>query len=195
MTDPGPGPRGRDGAEDPTALLPRSPRLEFRTWTEGDLPLARRLWGDSEVTRYLVRGRLSEHGIRQRLERERLSLERFGFQYWPLFLKETGDFVGCCGLKPCPYEDTAAAPELELGFHLVPEAWGHGLATEAATAVAGLAFERLRAPRLYAGHHPENRASEAVLRKLGFAHVRDVLFEPTGLMHPLYVLEAARLAR
>lgn len=159
------------------------------------MPLARRLWGSPDVARYLVRGQLSESDIQARLQRERDALERFGFQYWPMFLKETGDFAGCCGLKQCPYEGTPESPELELGFHLVPEVWGRGLATEAATAVARHAFDGRGAARVFAGHHPENRASAAVLRKLGFRFMRDVLFEPTGLMHPLYVLEPARLAR
>ena len=175
--------------------LPEGPRLRFATWREDDLPLARRLWGDADVMRFLTRAPLDDGAIRERLARERANLENLGFQYWPLFLKDGGAFAGCCGLKPCPYVETPEAPELELGFHLLPEAWGRGYATEAATAVARVAFDRLDVARLYAGHHPQNRASGAVLRKLGFEHVRDVLYEPTGLMHPLYLLEAARLAR
>ena len=187
---------GRPPGSSPIApgILPDAPRLRFALWAADDLPLARRLWADPDVTRYLARGRLADPDIRARLERERTNLERLGFQYWPLFLRDSGAFVGCCGLKHCPYEGTPEAPELELGFHLVPEAWGRGYATEAASAVARLAFERLGAARVFAGHHPENRASGAVLRKLGFEFVRDVFFEPTGLMHPLYVLHAKALA-
>ena len=169
--------------------LPASDRVEFRTWTPADFPLALGLWGDPEVTRYMARGPHDAAAVRARLEREADALRRFGFQYWPLFLREQGTFVGCCGLKPCPYEGSPEAPELELGFHLAPAMWGRGLATEAATAVARWAFDHLVVARLYAGHHPENRASERVLRKLGFEYARDVHFEPTGLMHPLYVLE------
>jgi len=109
-----------------------------------------------------------------------------------MFLREGGDFVGCCGLKPCPYEGTPEAPETELGFHLVPAMWGRGLASEAARTVIDHAFGTLGLARLYAGHHPDNRASGAVLRKVGFTFFRDVFYEPTGLMHPLYVLERER---
>ena len=35
------------------SALPSSPRLEFCWWTEDDLPLARSLWRDAEVMRYL----------------------------------------------------------------------------------------------------------------------------------------------
>lgn len=187
--------RSRRVESTPADRRPDTPRLRFGTWSEADLPLARRLWADADVMRFLTRAPLDDAAIRARLERERDNHERLGFQYWPMFLKETDAFVGCCGLKPCPYEGSPDAPELELGFHLVPGMWGRGFATEAATAAAGFAFDRLGVARLYAGHHPANHASAAVLRKLGFEHLRDVLYEPTGLMHPLYVLEAARLAR
>src|SRR5688500_4673492 len=150
---------------------PDTPRLRFGTWSEADLPLARRLWADAGVMRFLTRAPLDDAAIRARLERERDNHERLGFQYWPMFLKETDAFVGCCGLKLCPYQGSLDAPELELGFHLVPEMWGRGLATEAAKAAAGFAFDRLGVARLYAGHHPDNHASAAVLRKLRFEHL------------------------
>ena len=168
---------------------PSSDRLRFRPWTPEDVPLARRLWGDAEVMRYLHRGPYSEAEIRARLEREDATLRERGYQYWPMFLAGSGEFAGCAGLKITPFEGAPTSPELELGFHLVPALWGKGLATEAGFAVARFAFDRARAPRVWAGHHPENHASGAVLRKLGFRFARDVFYEPTGLMHPLYVLE------
>ena len=174
----------------PRGDLPRSDRLAFRTWSEADVPLASRLWGDPEVMRYLHRGPYTEAEVRGRLAREADHLRRLGYQYWPMFLTQDGGFAGCAGLKPCPYEGTPEAPELELGFHLVPSAWGRGLATEAGAAVARWGFATLGIARVYAGHHPDNHASGNVLRKLGFAFHRDVFFEPTGLMHPLYVLNA-----
>ena len=182
-------PRLGDGSR---ALPPATPRLHFRTWTEADVPLARSLWGDADVMRYLHQGPYSEAQIGDRLAREASNLATLGFQYWPIFVAGSGEFAGCCGLKLCPYEGTPEAPELEVGFHLVPAMWGRGLATEAAQAAIRFAFEQVGADRLFAGHHPENAASGAVLRKLGFVFVRDVFYEPTGLMHPLYVLERSR---
>lgn len=178
----------------PTGSVPHSDRLEFRTWGAADLERARALWGDPEVMRYLSRAPWPDERIRDRLATEATNLRTLGFQYWPIFLAATGEFAGCCGLKLCPYEGTAEAPELEVGFHLLPAMWGRGLATEAADAAIRFAFGTVGAPRLFAGHHPDNTASGAVLRKLGFRFARDVFYEPTGLMHPLYVLERASLA-
>lgn len=76
----------------------------------------------------------------------------------------------------------------ELGFHLVPEAWGKGLAAEAARAVISYAKAQTDLKALFAGHHPENHASKKLLQKLGFEFQRKEYYEPTGLEHPSYLL-------
>lgn len=64
--------------------------------------------------------------------------------------------------------DRDESDELELGYWIAREHWGHGYATEAGRAVLELAFEGLRLPELTARHFVDNPASGAVLRKLGF---------------------------
>jgi hypothetical protein len=48
----------------------------------------------------------------------------------------------------------------------------------------------LQLSKVYAGHHPDNHASENILKKLGFEFIENVFYEPTGLMHPSYVCKA-----
>lgn len=170
--------------------VPSSDRLRFRAWQPTDFELARSLWANPDVMRYLHQGGpYTDRQVRDRLAREGAALETLGVQYWPIFLRETGEFAGCSGLRVCPYAGSADAPELELGFHLLPALWGRGLATEAGAAVARFAFEHLGLPRVYAGHHPENDASRRVLTRIGFRYHKDVFFEPTGEYHPFYELE------
>ena len=187
MPDRFPGIGSAPGTPD---ALPSSDRLRFRPWDESDFERARSLWGDADVMRFLSHaGAYSDQQVRDRLAREQAALEAIGVQYWAIFLSETGEFAGCSGLKVCPYVGSPEAPELELGFHLMPTMWGRGLATAAGEAVARFAFEQMGLKRVYAGHHPANDASRHVLTKLGFRYHKDVFFEPTGEMHPLYVLE------
>lgn len=155
-------------------------RLQFRTWREEDLGLAQQLWGDPRVTA-MIDGAMTPEQVEERLRREIGLQNEFGVQYWPVFWRAGGEFVGCCGLRP--YQDI-----YQLGYHLRPEFWGRGLAEEAGRAVIGYAFETLRAPALFAGHHPENGASRRVLEKLGFAYTHDDVYPPTGVMHPEYLL-------
>jgi [ribosomal protein S5]-alanine N-acetyltransferase len=163
----------------------KSGRLGFRRWTAADLPLAQAIWGDPEVTRF-VGGPFSREQVREKLEREMANMERCGVQYWPIFLLERGEHVGCAGLRP--HGDDPRA--LETGYYLRPLYWGRGLAQESGRAVAEYAFTTLGMRTLFAAHHPQNASSQRVLEKLGFRRNGEKLYPPTGLMHPEYILEA-----
>jgi RimJ/RimL family protein N-acetyltransferase len=168
----------------------RSARLGFGEWTPDDSALALALWGDPRVTR-LIGGPFSAAQIRDRLAREITHRAAHGIQYWPVFRLADDAHVGCCGLRPFPEQEGVR----EMGFHLRPEHWGQGYATEAGQAVLRCAFTALGLRGLVAGHHPHNDASRAVLRKLGFRYRHDVFYEPTGLEHPSYALTAEDYAR
>lgn len=160
-------------------------RLELRGWTrsEEDLSRAARLWSDEEVTRFLG-GPYSPEEVRARVEREIANGERYGIQYWQVLTLPEREFAGCCGLKPVPGSHDA----FELGFQLLPAYWGRGLAGEAARSVIAFAFDELGASALYAGRHPENTRSAALLDRLGFVQIGTHFFERTGLDHPWYEL-------
>jgi RimJ/RimL family protein N-acetyltransferase len=162
-------------------------RLIFRTWTETDEELALGLWGDPRVIQYIdARANLSVDEVRDRLTREIAGAREFGVQYWPIFLRSTGEHVGCCGLRP--YD--LARNIYELGFHIRSDLWGQGFASEAARRVMVYAFTELSVNGLFAGHNPHNTASRHLLQKLGFRYTHDEYYAPTGLYHPSYVLTA-----
>jgi RimJ/RimL family protein N-acetyltransferase len=167
-----------------------SRRLCFREWSAVDAPLAISLWGDPRVTA-LIGGPFSAEQACLRLEREIAIQATAGIQYWPMFLTSTQAFVGCCGVRFYRPEDSI----LELGFHLLPAHWGQGLAFEAAGAVIDHAFRTLGAVGLFAGHHPNNIASERLLHRLGFRYTHREHYEPTGLMHRSYMLLASEFSQ
>lgn len=168
-----------------TGYFLRSPRLGLRWWSATDGDLAAELWGNAEVTK-LIGGPFSAEQVAARLARELATAEASGIQYWPVFLLASGDPVGCCGLRPYAPDDMV----YELGFHLRPAHWGQGYAVEAGQIVLHYAFTTLKASALFAGHHPENRASSRVLTRLGFVYTHDKYYAPTGLHHPSYRLTA-----
>jgi ribosomal-protein-alanine N-acetyltransferase len=162
-------------------------RLGFRVWSEDDFELALGLWGDPEVTKLIdARGKLSEDQVRERLSQEISTARLHGVQYWPIFLLENDEHVGCCGLRP--YDESRGI--MEIGFHIGSKHWGRGYATEATRAMMVYAFERLKVTGLFAGHNPKNEASRHILGKLGFRYTHDELYRPTGLEHPCYLLMA-----
>ncbi len=71
--------------------------------------------------------------------------------------------------------ETRGSDRLTLGFALAPEAWGKGLATEAAEAMIDAGLRLTAAIEVLASVRVENGASRRVLEKCGFA------FAGTGL--------------
>jgi len=164
----------------------KTTRLGFRKWREDDLELAIGLWGDSEVTKFFdARGNLSENEVYERLIKEIICLKEHGVQYWPIFLLETNEHVGCCGLRPYDLSHNI----YEMGFHIRSNKWRRGYAREAAVAVIDYAFDTLKIEGLFAGHNPENDVSRHLLEQLGFRYTHHEYYPPTGLNHPSYLLK------
>ena len=158
-------------------------RLGFSHWLPEDLPLAEALWGDARVTS-LIGGPFSAQQVEGRLSAEIASMKAHNVQYWPVFLLEADQHVGCAGLRLYRLDQQI----YELGFHFRPANWGRGLAQEAGQAVIQFAFQQIGAEALFAGHHPGNSASRRVLMKLGFQSTHEEFYPPTGLKHPSYLL-------
>ena len=105
---------------------------------------------------------------------------KYGFGMWATIYKETGKFIGRCGL--CPM-DIEGREEIEVAYMLAKEYWGQGLATEAAQAILKYGFEQLDLSRLICVINPDNRASSRVAEKIGMTLEidGDVNGEPTLL--------------
>lgn len=158
-------------------------RIGFSNWKEADIKLAKTLWGDPQVSKYInAKGAFSNEEINQRLELEIKNQKLYDVQYWPIFELLTNKFIGCCGLRPYNLEDNI----YEIGFHLKSDSWGKGLGKEAALAVIQYALQELKVDNLFVGHNPHNEASKILLEKLGFTYYKDEFYEPTQLYHPSY---------
>ena len=165
------------------AFFLKTDRVGFSKWGSDDMELAKSLWGNPKVTKYIcASGIFSTDDIINRLNTEIANEAAYQVQYWPIFELTTTALIGCSGLRPY------ARNEYEIGFHLRPEFWGQGYAAEAANAVIEYAFTTLKAKRLFAGHNTNNSNSRKVLSKLGFTYIGDEFYEPTGLYHPSYEL-------
>ncbi|MCD6013703.1 MAG: N-acetyltransferase [Flavipsychrobacter sp.] len=158
-------------------------RIGFREWNLGDIEHAMTIWQDEEVTKY-TGGPLSVTKIHNRLITENRLLRLYNVQYWPIFLKSTGEFIGCCGLRPY----STGEKIFEIGFYIKRSLWNKGLATEAVHAMIDYAFNSIGAAGLFSGHHPENLISKRILEHSGFTYAHDEFYEPTQLEHPSYML-------
>ena len=90
-----------------------------------------------------------------------------GIGLFAVELKETGEWLGFIGVNYIPQDSQYPFEELplyEIGWRLIPEVWGNGLATEGATAV--LAFAKKGIEAIYSFTAENNLPSRKVMEKL-----------------------------
>ncbi len=85
-----------------------------------------------------------------------------GFAMFSVLAKSDGRWLGQVG----PWYPEGW-PGTEVGWTLHPDAWGHGYATEAATAAISWAFDHLGWDEVIHCIDPANRPSERVAERLG----------------------------
>jgi ribosomal-protein-alanine N-acetyltransferase len=83
---------------------------------------------------------------------------------WATIHKETGKFIGRCGLLPWTIDSQL---EIEVAYLLDKKFWHQGLATEAAAGILAYAFNTLNLDRIICLMHPDNLASQRVAQRVG----------------------------
>jgi len=150
-------------------LRPFAPSDEetlFQLWNDADV--RRFLWDDLPVVRETVREQIAQ------------SQEDFRERGYGLFLISAtgapGSILGATGLFRLPEADW-----VDLVYALRPEAWGKGLATEAARAVLRFAFEVAGLEEVLAGTDLGNTASMRVIERLGMTDEHERVVGPRRL--------------
>jgi RimJ/RimL family protein N-acetyltransferase len=146
--------------------------LRLRQWAPADAGFVFDLYSRWDVQRYIGR---SPRVMVDRAEAE-AAIARWReprdpmHGIWALERNEDCQLVGTMLLKSIPssaaHEPLPASGDTEIGWHLHPDAWGHGYATEAATCVLQHAFAAGLA-EVVAVTNPENTASQAVALRIG----------------------------
>lgn len=152
----------------------RTKRLRLRPLQVGDADALLRIFGDEAVTRYYDLPTLTER--RQVMEIVSRAAQRFQRQEgirWGITRPEEGVVLGTIGLS---FE---TAYRGSVGYELGSAHWRQGIMTEALSAVLTFAFEQAGLQRVQALVMPGNKASAALLRKLGFVDegvLRDYMY-------------------
>lgn len=162
-----------------------SARLTFRSWTDEDTALAEALWCDPEVTRFFG-GAMSREQARDQLHAECERESTLGMAYWPMFLRETGAFAGCAGLRPWSMDPDT----IEVGVNLMRPAWGLRLGEEALLAVLAHGFDTLGLPVIVAGHGIAHDNSRKLLERVGFNYTHNILWGPKKIEVCMWAITA-----
>ena len=92
--------------------------------------------------------------------------EEPGLGLWAITLDDDVP-IGTAVLKHLPDGEGAPTPDVEVGWHLHPDHWGRGLATEAARAMVEHGFATIGLDEIHAVAWAGNEPSFAVMERLG----------------------------
>ena len=149
-------------------------RLSFRKYTMDDVDFYASLWGNSDVVRYIGAGipkTLPE--AKAHLQERILPIYKDGIGLFAMIYKPENKLIGHAGIIP---QDVLGDTEMEIGYWLLPEYWGKGLAKEAAQAFRDYGFNELGLERMISLINPNNPASIFVARKNGMLYENTVHF-------------------
>jgi ribosomal-protein-alanine N-acetyltransferase len=156
-------------------IILETKRLVLRHQVLTDLDALWALYCDSEITRYIPDAPKTYAEAREELEwflNGHPKHPELGL--WATIHKETGNFIGRCGLLPWTID---GQPEVEVAYTIAREYWGQGLATEAAQSILDYGFERLHLSRLICLIDAENIASQKVAQKIGMIYEKEGMDE------------------
>jgi RimJ/RimL family protein N-acetyltransferase len=162
-----------------------TPRLILSRPRPTDFADLRRFATNEQVMATLG-GVQTEEQTRVALERHLDHWQRHGFGWWTMRDRAGGTFSGRGGLR---HFVVAGREEIELGYGLLPDYWGQGLAAEMSREALSLGFETLGIPSIVAFTLPTNQRSRRVMEKVGFRYECDTIH--AELPHVLYRVTAS----
>ena len=146
-------------------------RLILRHLLPGDLNSLFALYCDSDVVRYIPDAPRSYEETKEELEwftNGHPKHPELGL--WATIHKESGEFIGRCGLLPWTID---GHNEVEVAYLISKAYWGQGLGTEAAQAILEYGFNSLHLPRLISLIDEDNLASIKVAEKIGMTFEKE----------------------
>ena len=150
-----------------SGVVAETERLRVRPWRQSEAPRLLDILSRVEVVQWLDDG---EPVLMKDLDEARAKIRRYEelsatppLGLWAVEVRETAQVAGTVVMMTLPNDEHG---EVELGWHLHPDCWGHGYASEAAAAMVryGLAAGL---PEIFSVTHLDNYPSQAVARRIG----------------------------
>ncbi len=154
-------------------LIDKCPRIEtdrlvLRKWEEQDLEGLIELCGHPEVMEFFGTVK-SPIEVEEMLTRILGQQAKHGYCFPVVEDRMSGRLLGFCGLK-VQETDIPIGPCVEIGWRLQRDAWGKGIATEAARIWLKFGFETLKLDEIVANMVAGNFRSENTMKRLGMVY-------------------------
>ncbi|WP_317362397.1 glutamine-hydrolyzing GMP synthase [Campylobacter helveticus] len=177
-----------------------TPRTYLRKYCLDDLETLQKIL--DEKTMYAWGHAFSKQECRDWIEKQLEAYEKYGFGFWAVVDKASGEIIGNAGLN---YERVKLAGTnvadsqnvereiLELGYIINHRFWKQGLGFEVASACAEYAFSKLGAKELYCLIKEDNIPSLELTKKLGMCIVGKIIKHYKGQELAHFVLKMSEL--
>ena len=150
----------------------QSKRLILRRFDDADLELLLSYRSDPKIAKYQLWEPFSKEDAVRFINEQKKTLFQPG-QWFGIAIenKEKRLLIGDCAIKIIEKDHEQA----EIGFNLSPEYQGNGFATEAVTCLVDFSFDKLGLQRISAITDCENKASIALLERIGMNREQHLL--------------------
>ena len=168
----------------------RTDRLLLRRWAAHDVPAFAEINADPDVMRFFPKP-LDADETCVMVERMEQHFDEHGFGLWAVDVD--GRLAGFTGLNTTNFA-TPMGPQVEVGWRLATWAWGHGYASEAASAALRVGFDHGH-DVIYSFTTETNVRSEAVMKRIGMDRRPEFDFDHPrtpdwwGRRHIVYAIE------
>ena len=146
-------------------LIYETERLLLRKFDLEDIPAVFEYGSNAVVSRYTGSPPLTSMKEAEEIITDVIltDYQAYGYGRWALVHKADNKVIGFAGPKYLPELE-----QTDIGYRMLPEYWGKGIATEASIAVVDYSFKHLNLTELIGIVMPDNVASAKVLKKAGF---------------------------
>ena len=144
-------------------------RLKLRKYTPDDFEALYEIISDPETMRHYPApfdAERTQGWITWNLD----NYAKYGFGLWAVVLKETGEFIGDCGVT---MQNIDGEQLPEIGYHINKKYWRRGFAKEAARAVRDWVFRNTNYDTIYSYMKYTNVASWSTALANGMKKVKE----------------------
>lgn len=161
-------------------MILETDRLRLREMTLSDRKALSSILQDENVM-YAYNGVFSDEETMAWMQKQLQRYKEYGFGLWGVFLKDTGEMIGQCGITMQEYRATQVP---EIGYLLAHKYWHKGYAIEAARACREYGFNTLHFDTLYSIIRDTNIASRNVALRNGMSLLDTIVKHYRGVDMP-----------
>ena len=161
-------------------MIIETDRLQLREMTLSDMKALSSILQDEKVM-YAYNGAFNDEETLAWMQKQLQRYKEYDFGLWGVFLKESDEMIGQCGITMQEYNTTQVP---EIGYLLAHRYWHNGYAVEAVTACLDYGFNTLHFNALYSIIRDTNIASQNVALRNGMTVVDTIVKHYRGVDMP-----------